>query len=30
MNDESHHELHFAGMANSPSFVRQPEGDGCD
>ncbi len=29
LSDDSQRELRFLGMASSPSFVREPEGDGC-
>jgi putative transposase len=29
MSDESQRELSFLGMESSPSFVREPEGNGC-
>lgn len=29
MSDDFQSEIHFLGMASSPSFVRQPEGNGC-
>jgi putative transposase len=29
MSDDFRQELTFLGMASSPSFVREPEGNGC-
>ena len=29
MSDDFQRELAFLGMASSPSFVREPEGNGC-
>jgi transposase InsO family protein len=29
MSDEFHNEIEFLGMISSPSFVREPEGNGC-
>ncbi len=29
MSDDFQNEIHFVGMESSPSFVRQPEGNGC-
>lgn len=29
MSDDFQAEIRFAGMESSPSFVRQPEGNGC-
>ena len=29
MSDDFHSELRFLGIASSPAFVRQPEGNGC-
>jgi len=29
MSDDFQHELRFLGIASSPSFVREPEGNGC-
>jgi transposase InsO family protein len=29
MSDDFQHELRFLGLTSSPSFVREPEGNGC-
>jgi putative transposase len=29
LSDDFHQELEFLGMASSPGFVREPEGNGC-